>query len=98
MWNTSTHHDLSKSPLLHSVLSSSNLFSPPEIEAIIAGANDKKYKDLLTAETEKVVKLGAFGAPFFWVRNGKGEEEPFFGSDRLVTTLFYTTSILPCLL
>lgn len=84
MWNTATHHDLSKPDLLISALTNSNLFSAPEIDAIIAGANDKKYKDLLLAETEKVVKMGAFGAPFFWVRNGRGVEEPFFGSDRLV--------------
>lgn len=25
---------------------------------------------------------GAFGSPWFWVRNGEGKEEPFFGSDR----------------
>jgi len=82
LWNTATHHDISKPDILVSALSDSKLFSPSEIDAILAGANDKKYKDLLLAETEKVVELGGFGAPFFWVRNGKGEEEMFFGSDR----------------
>lgn len=26
--------------------------------------------------------LGAFGCPWFWVHDGKGNAEPFFGSDR----------------
>lgn len=86
MWNTSTHHDISKPEILHSVLSDSRLFSSSEVDAILAGANDKKYKDLLLAETEKVLSLGAFGSPWFWVTNGEGKEEPFFGSDRLVSS------------
>lgn len=43
---------------------------------------------MLVAETEKVLGLGAFGSPWFWVRNAKGEQEPFFGSDRLVLFLY----------
>lgn len=31
---------------------------------------------------KKVLELGAFGAPWMWVKNGEGKEEPFFGSDR----------------
>lgn len=32
---------------------------------------------------QKAVKLDAFGAPFSWVRSNVGEEEAFFGSDRV---------------
>lgn len=88
MWTTSTHHDISKPELLHAVLSDSHLFSPSEVDAILAGADDKKYKDMLLTETEKVLGLGAFGSPWFWVRNAEGKEEPFFGSDRLVLLIF----------
>jgi glutathione S-transferase kappa 1 len=36
----------------------------------------------LLANTQKVLDQGAFGAPWMWVRNTAGREEPFFGSDR----------------
>jgi 2-hydroxychromene-2-carboxylate isomerase len=37
----------------------------------------------LTRVTEKVARdLGAYGCPWFWVYDGKGNAEPFFGSDR----------------
>jgi glutathione S-transferase kappa 1 len=42
----------------------------------------KEYKDKLTNNTKKVLEQGAFGAPWFWMKNDKGEEEPIFGSDR----------------
>lgn len=51
----------------------------------MAGAVEKEWKDKLLANTQKALDLGAFGAPWMWVRNGEGKEEPFFGSDRYVT-------------
>ena len=36
----------------------------------------------MVANTQKVLDQGAFGAPWMWVRNEEGKEEPFFGSDR----------------
>ena len=51
---------------------------------ILKAAGEKEWKDKLLANTQKALDLGAFGAPWFWVRNGEGKEEPFFGSDRYV--------------
>ena len=47
-------------------------------------AEEKEWKQKLLANTKKVLDQGAFGAPWIWVRNGEGKEEPFFGSDRYV--------------
>ena len=81
MW-TSPHVDLSKPDLLHKTLL--EIFTKNEADAIIAAAGTDEWKKKLTANTQKVLDQGAFGAPWFWVRNGKGVEEPFFGSDRYV--------------
>ena len=43
---------------------------------------DEKIKEQLKRTTEMVTEAGAFGAPFFLVRNERGEEDMFFGSDR----------------
>ena len=51
---------------------------------ILKAASEMEWKDKLLANTQKALDLGAFGAPWFWVRNGEGKEEPFFGSDRYV--------------
>ena len=51
---------------------------------ILKAAGEKEWKDKLLANTQKALDLGDFGAPWFWVRNGEGKEEPFFGSDRYV--------------
>lgn len=56
------------------------LFSPAEVEKIMAGR--AAFKDSLTKETDVALSKGAFGAPWIWATNSKGEEEPFFGSDR----------------
>lgn len=69
---------------LHSVLTNSNLFTPQEVEAIMSSAAEKEWKDKLLENTQKALELGAFGAPWMWVRNAEGVEEPFFGSDRYV--------------
>ncbi|KAJ7877448.1 putative glutathione S-transferase kappa 1 [Mycena leptocephala] len=51
-------------------------------DAILAAAQEKQWKDRLLENNTKVLELGAFGAPWMWVRNAQGKEEPFFGSDR----------------
>ncbi|KAL9484980.1 hypothetical protein ACSS6W_003769 [Trichoderma asperelloides] len=59
---------------------SKKLFTEEEVETIMQSRG--KMKDALLATTKRAVDLGAFGAPWLWVTNAKGESEPFFGSDR----------------
>ncbi|KAF9635658.1 putative dsba family oxidoreductase protein [Lasiodiplodia theobromae] len=72
--------DMSKPALLAGALG--RHFSPDEVKRIIEAANTPEYKKKLSDNTQKVLDQGAFGCPWFWVRNEKGDEEPFFGSDR----------------
>lgn len=59
------------------------VFSDNEVTEVLTAAGDSKIKTQLQATTVRVVKdQGAFGCPWFWVRNGRGQAEPFFGSDR----------------
>jgi 2-hydroxychromene-2-carboxylate isomerase len=79
MWNGQL--DISKPENLAKALAKA--FSGAEVEEILAAAASPEIKNELTATTERVVKeLGAFGCPWFWVTNGQGKSEPFFGSDR----------------
>lgn len=64
-------------------------FSQDDVERILVGGTSPKYKKSLTDETAKMVEKGAFGAPWFIVRNKEGKEEPFFGSDRFAHMLQY---------
>ena len=57
-------------------------FSNDETTQIIEGGTSPRYKKMLTEETAKLVERGAFGAPWFFVTNKGGKQEPFFGSDR----------------
>ncbi|KAF9699129.1 hypothetical protein EKO04_002884 [Ascochyta lentis] len=57
-------------------------FSPEEVKAILSSANSAPFKQRLNDNTKEALDRGAFGCPWFWVRNAKGAEEPFFGSDR----------------
>ena len=50
----------------------------------MVNANNAMYKQRLNDNTKEALERGAFGCPWFWVCNSKGEEEPFFGSDRYV--------------
>lgn len=59
---------------------SKKLFTEDEVEKIMQGRSG--MKDALLAATKRAVDQGAFGAPWIWVTNAKGEQEPFFGSDR----------------
>ena len=63
-------------------LRDTGFFSEEEIETIVKASGEKEWKDLLVAKTKEVLDQGAFGAPWFWVKNDAGREEPFFGSDR----------------
>jgi 2-hydroxychromene-2-carboxylate isomerase len=73
--------DISKPENLAQALGT--VFDGKEVEDIIAAAGMPEVKAELAATTEKAVKeLGAFGVPWFWVVNGEGKREPFFGSDR----------------
>ena len=64
-------------------------FNKDEVPKILEGGTSPKYKKLLTDETANLVSKGAFGAPWFLVRNKEGKEEPFFGSDRFHYILQY---------
>lgn len=57
-------------------------FSPEEVRTIISSASGAPIKQRLNDNTKEALDRGAFGAPWFWVRNASGAEEPFFGSDR----------------
>ena len=72
--------DISKPELMAQCLS--RHFSEDEVKQIIDGGTSPKYKKLLTDETARLVEKGAFGAPWYIVRNKHGNREPFFGSDR----------------
>lgn len=78
MWEQG--HDVSKPDLLADVLA--RHFQPAEVRRILEAAGEPVWKQKLLDNTQRALERGAFGAPWFWVRNGKGEEEPFFGSDR----------------
>jgi len=80
MWENGK--DVSKPDILAQVLS--QRFSESQVREIIQQANSPEYKALLNGNTKEALDRGAFGCPWFWVKNSKGEEEPFFGSDRYV--------------
>ena len=54
------------------------------LKEILEAATKPEFKKKLNDNTQIALDHGAFGAPWFWVKNRKGEEEPFFGSDRSV--------------
>jgi 2-hydroxychromene-2-carboxylate isomerase len=58
------------------------LFTKDDVKEIMDGR--AAMKDALKNETQDALDKGAFGAPWLWVTNSKGESEPFFGSDRCV--------------
>ncbi|KAK2745030.1 hypothetical protein FQN55_006387 [Onygenales sp. PD_40] len=75
------HIDLSKPENVIALLQEEK-YSAKEIETIMAAAQSAEGKQALTDRTKEALDRGAFGAPWFWVRNAEGKEEPFFGSDR----------------
>ncbi|VBB86955.1 Putative protein of unknown function [Podospora comata] len=58
------------------------LFSAEQVEEIMKGAQAEEFKGKLKKTTDEALERGAFGAPWIWATNDKGEGEPFFGSDR----------------
>lgn len=80
MWQQG--QDVSKPDLLAKLLQQH--FREDEVKKILESANSASYKQLLNDKTKEALDRGAFGCPWFFVRNSKGEEEPFFGSDRSV--------------
>lgn len=75
------HLDLSKPE--HMLTALLKVFNNQEAEEVIKAAQTPEIKQALNDVTKHAVEnLGAFGCPWFWVHDGKGKEEPFFGSDR----------------
>ncbi|KAH7111162.1 putative DSBA family oxidoreductase [Dactylonectria estremocensis] len=75
------HLDLSKPE--HMLTALLKVFSKQEAEGIMQAAQTPEVKQALSDVTKYAVEdLGAFGCPWFWVHDGKGNAEPFFGSDR----------------
>lgn len=76
-----SHLDISKPEYLEKALE--KVFESTEVKTILEAAAQPEIKGQLAQMTETVVKkFGAFGCPWFWVYDGKGNAEPFFGSDR----------------
>lgn len=80
-WMYHKNIDVSKPEHLTELLKS-HKYSDQEIKEILEAAKTPEYKEALTANTQKALDQGAYGAPWFCVRNKDGKEEPFFGSDR----------------
>jgi len=78
MWENGK--DVSKPEVLVEVLK--QRLKEDEAREVMAKANSPPYKHQLNDNTKEALDRGAFGCPWFLVRNSKGEEEPFFGSDR----------------
>ncbi|TGO41382.1 hypothetical protein BHYA_0022g00210 [Botrytis hyacinthi] len=68
--------------ILKEFLNGLGTFDEKEVEEIMQKATEKEWKDKLLENTKDALEKGAFGAPWMWVRNAEGKEEPFFGSDR----------------
>lgn len=62
--------------------SSQQLFTKQDVEAIMKATNEERWKTELKGAVEEALQRGAFGAPWIWATNARGESEPFFGSDR----------------
>lgn len=87
MWHAlwTRNENISDSKVLAGVLST--MFNAQQTKDILTAASSPKYKQRLNDSTQTALERGAFGAPWFWVRNAEGKEEPFFGSDRLVQSV-----------
>ncbi|RMZ89213.1 hypothetical protein DV736_g3546, partial [Chaetothyriales sp. CBS 134916] len=82
-WNDGKHLDISKPENL-AVALRGVLGDDKEVEEVVRlAATSQEVKDQLKANTERALAQGAFGAPWFWLRNADtGKEEPLWGSDR----------------
>ncbi|KAJ4374269.1 hypothetical protein N0V83_003010 [Neocucurbitaria cava] len=72
--------DVSKADILADVLRQQ--LKEDEVKVVLEKANSAPIKQRLNDNTKEALDRGAFGCPWYFVRNSKGEEEPFFGSDR----------------
>ena len=75
-----THINIQKPEGLVHLLSKH--FDEKEVNEITKLMTTKKYKDMLTQNTNEALGQGAFGAPWFKLTNKDGVVEPLFGSDR----------------
>lgn len=80
MWENGK--DVSKPELLSETLKLR--LKDDDVKTVLEKANSPPYKQRLNDNTKEALNRGAFGCPWFFVKNSKGEEEPFFGSDRYV--------------
>jgi glutathione S-transferase kappa 1 len=80
MWDKG--NDVSKPEVLVLVLQ--RRLKKDEAWEVMKNASSAPYKQRLNDNTRESLDRGAFGCPWFFVRNSKGDEEPFFGSDRYV--------------
>ena len=90
MWENG--RDVSKADVLAEVLRQQ--LEEDEVKVVMDKANSAPYKQRLNDNTKEALDRGAFGCPWYFVRNSKGEEEPFFGSDRYVTLSHSPSSTL----
>lgn len=74
------HRDVSKVEVMRECLG--QFFNSDEVADVLQKATEPKYKKMLVDQTALVVKKGAYGCPWFIVKNKEGKEECFFGSDR----------------
>jgi len=79
------HLDLSKPEFMRECLK--RHFTAEEAKTTIEAGTSQEYKKMLTEKTGELVARGAYGCPWFFVTNGDGKVEPFFGSDRSVASL-----------
>jgi 2-hydroxychromene-2-carboxylate isomerase len=71
--------DISDDATLQAILREAGL----DATALLAGAHDDSVKDRLRHATEEARTLGVCGAPCFLVNSGRGDEQLFWGQDRL---------------
>ncbi|KAG2420782.1 hypothetical protein HFD88_000396 [Aspergillus terreus] len=64
-------------PVLESVL------GPTDAQEVLKAINQADTKAILSANTDRAFKAGAFGIPWFECTNSKGETEGFWGIDHL---------------
>lgn len=91
--------DVSKPEVLAEVLG--QRLKEDEVQDVMTKASSPPYKQRLNDNTKEALDRGAFGCPWIVVRNSKGKEEPFFGSDRYVPSplacLPYQPLTTPCI-
>lgn len=56
--------------------------SPQDVSPEFDSKNRSHLRDKLLENTEEALEVGAFGVPFWRIKNNKNEVETFFGSDR----------------